>query len=145
MKIEEQVLSREQMAHLRELGVDTSDASMMWVNRKSKTEDDFWYLQLNNQLSREMLKPTDDISYWFIPAYTIDDIIEKLPPASERYSLVMGYYKYPKGDTCIVKYGYKDFIKERWLIDMIDSGKTRKNVIYNMLCWLLKNHKKFVN
>ena len=30
MKIEEQVLSREQMAHLEKLGVDTSDASMMW-------------------------------------------------------------------------------------------------------------------
>lgn len=29
MKIEEQVLSREQMAHLVELGVNTSDASMM--------------------------------------------------------------------------------------------------------------------
>ena len=28
MKIEEQVLSREQMAHLAELGVDTSDARM---------------------------------------------------------------------------------------------------------------------
>lgn len=31
MKIEEQVLSREQMAHLKELGVDTSDASMCWL------------------------------------------------------------------------------------------------------------------
>ena len=30
MKIEEQVLSREQMARLVELGVDTSDASMAW-------------------------------------------------------------------------------------------------------------------
>ena len=28
MKIEEQVLSREQMKYLQELGVDTSDASM---------------------------------------------------------------------------------------------------------------------
>ena len=31
MKIEEQVLSIEQMKHLQELGVDTSDASMFWI------------------------------------------------------------------------------------------------------------------
>ena len=31
MKIEEQVLSIEQMKYLQELGVDTSDASMCWV------------------------------------------------------------------------------------------------------------------
>ena len=31
MKIEEQVLSIEQMKHLQELGVDTSDASMCWL------------------------------------------------------------------------------------------------------------------
>lgn len=31
MKIEEQVLSREQMAHLVKLGVDASDASMCWT------------------------------------------------------------------------------------------------------------------
>ena len=30
MKIEEQVLRREQMKHLQELGVDTSDASLVW-------------------------------------------------------------------------------------------------------------------
>ena len=34
MKIEEQVLSREQMAHLKELGVDTSDASMAYYNSR---------------------------------------------------------------------------------------------------------------
>ena len=32
MKIEEQVLSIEQMKHLQELGVDTSDASMAYYN-----------------------------------------------------------------------------------------------------------------
>ena len=34
MKNEEKVLSREQMNHLQELGVDTSDASMYWVRAK---------------------------------------------------------------------------------------------------------------
>ena len=37
MKIEEQVLSIEQMKHLQELGVDTSDASMYWVRAKRIT------------------------------------------------------------------------------------------------------------
>mgnify|MGYP003506616022 CR=1 FL=1 len=32
MKIEKQVLSIDQMKHLQELGVDTSDASMCWLD-----------------------------------------------------------------------------------------------------------------
>lgn len=36
MKIEEQVLSREQMKHLQELGVDTSDAIMCWLAENHK-------------------------------------------------------------------------------------------------------------
>ena len=40
MKIEEQVLSIEQMKHLQELGVDTSDASMCWVAGEDASIDE---------------------------------------------------------------------------------------------------------
>ena len=70
MKIEEQVLSREQMAHLKELGVDTSDASMYWSYENS-CGDRYW-----------TLLPYDkyyDVDEETVPTYTIGDIINKLP------------------------------------------------------------------
>ena len=51
MKIEKQVLSIEQMKHLQELGVDTSDASMYWVRAKRITGE-----QKNNCIDRDMGK-----------------------------------------------------------------------------------------
>ena len=51
MKIEEQVLSIEQMKHLQELGVDTSDASMFWVRAKRITGE-----QKNNCIDIDMGK-----------------------------------------------------------------------------------------
>lgn len=41
MKIEEQVCSREQMAELKKLGIDTSEASMCWIHYV-KDEADKW-------------------------------------------------------------------------------------------------------
>ena len=42
MKIEEQVLSIEQMKRLQELGVDTSDASMAYYNISRDNQPDKW-------------------------------------------------------------------------------------------------------
>ena len=51
MKIEEQVLSIEQMKHLQELGVDTSDASMCWVAEGyAYTDEGQWKLFIPNHL-----------------------------------------------------------------------------------------------
>lgn len=137
MKIEEQVLSREQMAHLKELGVDTSGASMMWINRKSKTEGDFWYLQPNNQLSRDMLKATDDISYWFIPTYTIGDLIEKLPVCLNNKS----YKRTIAIDGECVRAGYYEIISCTYpvMFQTSTEGQPVKDMLYKILCWVAEN------
>lgn len=72
MKIEEQVLSREQMAHLVELGVDTSDASMCWLLRY---DVDGYVI--------DCIVPYDETCYDFevsnpCPTYTIGDLIYKV-------------------------------------------------------------------
>ena len=77
MKIEEQVLSREQMAHLRELGVDTSDASVMWY-RCDDGNAERWYLQINNELSQGIARVMEGTVSCFVPTYTIGDLIEKV-------------------------------------------------------------------
>lgn len=73
MKIEEQVLSREQMAHLVELGVDTSDASMIWYCCDNK-----WYLQINYELSQGIARIMKGTFDCFVPTYTIGDLIYKV-------------------------------------------------------------------
>ena len=84
MKIEEQVLSREQMRHLQELGVDTSDASMYWVRAKRiigkqrnnclDNDMDKWRLSLSKSIVHSV-----DWAVESVPTYTIGDLIEKLP------------------------------------------------------------------
>lgn len=78
MKIEEQVLSREQMAHLKALGIDTSDASMMWVSYDAKDGTGRRYLTINNDMSREIARMMNGVIGSFVPTYTIGDLIEKV-------------------------------------------------------------------
>lgn len=145
MKIEEQVLSIEQMKHLQELGVDTSDASIFWVRAKRITGE-----QKNNcididmgkwrlSLSKSIVLPTA----WAVesvPTYTIGDLIEKLPDSIDgvhgipynRKILIEGEYTevcYTNGgDYCPFFYSNSTFI----------------NLLYNLLCELAKNHKELL-
>ena len=133
MKIEEQVLSREQMAHLEELGVDTSDASMMWYCCDKK-----WYLQINNELSQGVANVMNRADL-FVPAYTIGDLIEKLPKQISRYNLsVCWKNKYVEYDNWISG-EFTDYIgifnfEYRPLIE----------ALYECLCWIAEKHKELI-
>ena len=82
MKIYGQVLSREQMARLRELGVDTSDASMAWMSNSDNPKADDWTIEIPNEFLEH---------YYQVPTYTIGDLIDKLPKAIEGNCLVINY------------------------------------------------------
>lgn len=125
MKIEEQVLSIEQMKHLQKLGVDTSDASMCWVGGEDTYEGQ-WNLCIPNHF----LMPYN------IPTYTIGDLIEKLPKhfyiKEAQISMVaingsgafqVWYDKVPK--SC-------------------KSDRTIKNALYKLLCWVAEKHKELL-
>lgn len=120
MKIEEQVLSIEQMKHLQELCVDTSDASMCWAGND---------VVPNNGAAF-------DLGYDGIPTYTTGDLIEKLPKhfyiKEAQISMVaingsgafqVCYDKVPK--SC-------------------KSDGTIKNALYKLLCWVAENHKELL-
>ena len=96
MKIEKQVLSIEQMKHLQELGVDTSDASMYWVRAKriiGKQRNNV----LDNEIGKWSLSLSKSIVHsvdWAVeslPTYTIGDIIEKLPKSDNSGDLLIEY------------------------------------------------------
>lgn len=131
MKIKEQVLSREQMAHLKELGVDTSDASMAYYNISRGNQPDKWILGIaNKEVATIML--SNGITE-IEPTYIIGDLIEKLPKRNDKgsrfdISLSNKTFSYVYTDI-FVYYGEYN--------NLIDG-------LYNCLCWVAKNHKELI-
>lgn len=138
MKIEEQVLSREQMAHLKELGVATSDASMAWF-MSPKTKQ--WKIKVKNNFSHELLLRLSPERY--IPAYTIGDLIEKLPkriwygdcPYDNDIDLFNSCVLYENWIGCEINH---TLIKTRF-----DDGRLIDG-LYSTLCNLYENHKELI-
>ena len=123
MKIEEQVLSIEQMKHLQELGVDTSDASMCWAGND---------VVPNNGAAF-------DLGYDGIPTYTTGDLIEKLPKFIGDYRLLIDW------DSEIVY--YQDWSGEEVLDHIGEYSFTDRpivNTLYDCLCWVAENHKELL-
>ena len=144
MKIEEQVLSREQMKHLQELGVDTSDASMYWVRAKriiGKQRNNV----LDNEIGKWSLSLSKSIVHsvdWAVeslPTYTIGDIIEKLPKSDNSGDLLIEYRNSELG------YGVWDW-GELYGINAQQNFKDKplKNALYDLLCWVAENHKELL-
>ena len=121
MNIEEQVLSREQMAHLKELGIDTSDASMAWF-MSPKTNQ--WKIKVKNNFSHELLLRLSPERY--IPTYTIGDLIEKLPKSIE-------------GNCLVINYIYSEIIYKD-ILHYDFEGVGLMTTLYAVLCWVAENH-----
>ena len=141
MKIEEQVLSREQMLHLQELGVDTSDASMYWVRAKridgkqknNCIDNDMgeWKLSFHNSLVLPSAWACESV-----PTYTIGDLIEKLPKH---------FYIEEAQISMVALNGSGAF--QVWYDEVPKSNKsdgTIKNALYKLLCWVARNHKELL-
>ena len=147
MKIEEQVLSIEQMKYLQELGVDTSDASMFWVRAKRITGE-----QKNNCIDNDMGKWRLSLSKgivlpaaWAVesvPTYTIGDLIEKLPKHIDSWNdnrIVI------EGDEdvdywyAVYKNRYEDAETEYF------DSENLLTALYNLLCWVAETHKELLN
>ena len=125
------VLDIEQMQHLQELGLDTSNASALYcIDNESGEKQLMW-----NEQVEETDK--DDEYFRIVPAYTLQDILDLLPETIERaegdffleiaklngfwYASYIIYVK--KGSRFIV------MIDEEELID----------AAYEMLCWCIEN------
>ena len=144
MKNEEKVLSREQMNHLQELGVDTSDASMYWVRAKriiGKQRNNVLYNEMGKwrlSLSKSIVHSVD----WAVeslPTYTIGDLIEKLPKSDNSGDLLIEYRNSELG------YGVWDW-GELYGINAEQNFKDKplKNALYDLLCWIAENHKELL-
>ena len=124
-----QCLDVQQMQHLQELGMKMDYDTLY---RYVKFEDTDW-----------LLKPSSDldiigISCRYIPAYTLQDVLDALPDFIDEYSLiidiafgVMRYDNLKRKDSPILKETYFND-EDKYLID----------AAYEMLVWCIEN--KFV-
>lgn len=129
MKIEEQVLSIEQMKHLQELGVDTSDASMCWM-RYDVGGVVKQFVEINDKKCIELYSGTP------YPTYTIGDLIEKLP----KYY----YAKENPLEMCAIN-GSGAFAVDYFNIaNSCEKDDTIKNALYKSLCWIAESHKELL-
>lgn len=126
-----QALSIEQMKHLKELGLDTSDASMYWarVSHGSRVDDKSkgkWFLSLYKEF-----QTCGFISYESIPTYTLQNILDKLPCFIGNEVLTM--QKLADSYTCLYIEPYT-----RSMINITES-KEPIDAAYDMLCWCIEN------
>lgn len=139
MIMREQVLSIEQMQHLKELGVNTSKASMCYRRRirdfRGESKVGRWSLVVNQPIIVSNFE-----TYEEVPTFTLQDIINLLPKkittndfhrdsvrfVSDFSENKIGYaYSH---ETC----GEISFYKEFCWVDKII------NAAYEMLCWYIK-------
>lgn len=129
MKIEEQVLSVEQMKRLQELGVDTSDASMCWVaGEDTYTDEEEWNLCIPNHF----LLPYN------IPTYTTGDLIEKLPKTIGIYHLMIDW------NLMQIEYTNWSWQESVFRECFTLNDKPLINTLYDCLCWVAENHKELL-
>lgn len=108
-------LGIEQMNHLRELGLDTSDASFGWI-----IESNDYYLQFADEC---------DFENGAVYAYTLEDIIDKIKSWTE-YNFCVSYktaFLFDLYDSDSTK-PFK-----------VETGESTIEAAYKMLIWCIEN------
>ena len=140
MKIEEQVLSIEQMKHLQELGVDTSDASMCWL-KYTGTDGAVRYLINANDISCHVMPFMEAF-----PTYSIGDLIDKLKKLSRIENDADVLLKISINKRL---YGALYELKDCGLNNdesiCLRTDKTLIEMLYRILCWVAEIHKELLN
>ena len=143
MKIEEQVLSREQMKHLQELGVDTSDASMVWIKQDSTLLPDnikeLWWVDTYYDSLKPMVEQEDSD---FVQTYTAGDLFRKLPSSLKCDYLGSWIAIHSDGsDDPLISASYEfEYNNNKGK----QVGNTIEEALYNLLCWVAEKHKELL-
>lgn len=117
------VLSVEQMEHLQELGLDTSDGSMCFEWNESDSDN------------MVVTSPDADTNYdYYHETYTLQDILDKLPTL---IIISSDFYKICIESSC----GYWDIYYYKSDATELISKKSENiiDVAYDMLCWCIEN------
>lgn len=125
-----QVLDVQQMKHLQELGMDTTNASMCWIKTPKGRDiafNDEWIGKWES-----LLEP--------VPAYTLQDVLD----AMTRWEINDGFCPRITIDLSerLIRYHYKNKDRVSMVMKSFDSTGCLIDAAYEMLCWSIK--KKFV-
>lgn len=119
-----QVLSVEQMKHLQELGLDTSDGSMCFEWNESDSDN------------MVVTSPDADTNYdYYHETYTLQDILDKLPRYINDFCITYKLCVEPlfAGPWAI---SYQKSMSEPFIVKV--SGNLL-DAAYKMLCWCIEN------
>ena len=126
------VLSIEQMNQLKELGVDTSKASMCYISKYTSCDfdDGDEIVVVCNDFNKRLYNE-------FGPAFTLQDIIELLPKKIRDFEL--NWYM----NNMIIRYDYYNSFDGIDVLNGSSFGFCDNNSIlesaYEMLIWVIEN------
>ena len=133
-----QCLDVQQMQHLQELGLEMKETMLYWArcvdnNPRAASHYGKWVLIKGNNAQ------TVGLMHWeFIPAYTLQDVLDALPDFIDEYSLIIdiafGVIRYDN-----LKWKDSPILKETYFND---EDKYLIDAAYEMLVWCIEN--KFV-
>lgn len=128
-----QVLSIEQMQHLQELGLDTSNANFYWHRTRSFNnyeEWDEWKLYYGVlRLAREF----KTIYCEYVRTFTLQDILDLLPEEIEKENRNYQLEAFRNPQRYFVSYYWCDnLLISLNEVEFIDAA-------YEMLCWCIEN------
>ena len=130
------VLSVNQMQKLKELGIDTSKASMAVYNIYAGEEKEYDILAANGAFAEKQEHDRfgygihNVVSFDKKPVFTLQDIIELLPYTFDNF-----YLKIYRGIN-MYYFIYESINSED---DIIEKGNTPLLSAYNMLIWVAEN------
>ena len=119
-----QVLSIEQLLHLKDLGLDTSDGSMCFEWNESDSDNTV------------VTSPDADTNYdYYHETYTLQDILDKLPRYINVFCITYKLCVEPlfAGPWAI---SYQKSMSEPFIVKV--SGNLL-DAAYKMLCWCIEN------
>lgn len=127
-----QCLDVQQMQHLQELGLDTSNASMVWC--KYDGEEEYSHLLPRDEDVFERC-----LAVKYIPAYTLQDVLDALPKEIK--------YKDKRCWLCIdltdewVGYYYENiyFAHKYVYYEVVKIDESLIDASYRLLCWCIEN------
>lgn len=124
-----QVLDLEQMLHLREMGLELKETTLIYAGGGGK-----YGLFLTKQIDKILWEST-------YPAYTLQDVLELLP--IEIKPCRRFWLRIDLSDDCIYYY-YEDYnlVERRKKTISYNGMNGLIDAAYSMLCWAIEN--KFV-
>ena len=124
-----QCLDVQQMQHLQELGLDTSNASMYWIS----------YNGISASIPSNFHLPTSDNDYVICDAYTLQNVLDALP-IEIKYKDKRCWLCIELADEMIGYYYENVRFEHRWVyyeVVMIDESLI--DAAYRLLIWVIEN------